>query len=76
MFQQPQLSALVARLRSTPRFLQILAGPRQVGKTAIIEPTISRDVMVLPRIDKPALMATKCWRLKLRVGVTKALWPG
>ena len=42
-----------------PRFLKILAGPRQVGKTAIIEPTIPRDVMVLPRIDKPALMATK-----------------
>ncbi len=37
MFQRPQLSALVARLRSTPRFLQILAGPRQVGKTTLVQ---------------------------------------
>ena len=36
MFQRPQLSTLVARLRSTPRFLQILAGPRQVGKTTLV----------------------------------------
>ena len=37
MFQRPQLSTLVARLRSTPRFLQILAGPRQVGKTTLVQ---------------------------------------
>ena len=37
MFQRPQLSALVVRLRSTPRFLQILAGPRQVGKTTLVQ---------------------------------------
>lgn len=36
MFQRSQLTTLVARLKSTPRFLQILAGPRQVGKTTLV----------------------------------------
>ena len=36
MFQRPQLSMLAARLKSAPRFLQILAGPRQVGKTTLV----------------------------------------
>lgn len=36
MFQRPQLSTLAARLKSAPRFLQILAGPRQVGKTTLV----------------------------------------
>lgn len=40
MFQRPQLSTLAARLKSPPRFLQILAGPRQVGKT-----TLARQAM-------------------------------
>lgn len=61
MFQRPQLDTLKVRLKSAPRFLQILAGPRQVDKTilarldTIVEPTLVRDVMGLARVDKPAL---------------------
>lgn len=40
MFQRPQLDTLKVRLKSAPRFLQILAGPRQVGKT-----TLARQAM-------------------------------
>jgi hypothetical protein len=36
MFQRPQLFTLAARLQTAPRFLQILAGPRQVGKTTLV----------------------------------------
>lgn len=35
MFFRPQLDTLNARLRQPRRFLQILAGPRQVGKTTL-----------------------------------------
>jgi len=35
LFQRPQLAVLTARLRQPCRFLQILAGPRQVGKTTL-----------------------------------------
>lgn len=40
MFQRPQLATLAARLQQPRRFLQILAGPRQVGKT-----TLARQAM-------------------------------
>ena len=40
MFFRPQLETLNARLRQPRRFLQILAGPRQVGKT-----TLARQAM-------------------------------
>lgn len=40
MFLRPQLSILSTRLQQPRRFLQILAGPRQVGKT-----TLARQAM-------------------------------
>ena len=40
MFNRPQLDTLNARLAAPPRFLQVLAGPRQVGKT-----TLARQAM-------------------------------
>lgn len=42
MFQRPQLAVLTARLQEPCRFLQILAGPRQVGKT-----TLARQAMAV-----------------------------
>ena len=36
-FQRMQSEYLQARLRETPRFIQIVAGPRQVGKTTLIK---------------------------------------
>lgn len=40
MYQRPQLAILRSRLAEPKRFLQILAGPRQVGKT-----TLARQAM-------------------------------
>lgn len=41
MFQRPQLAVLTARLQQPCRFLQILAGPRQVGKTTLARQALS-----------------------------------
>lgn len=35
-FQRPIATTLAARLREAPRLMQILAGPRQVGKTTLV----------------------------------------
>lgn len=42
MFQRPQLATLSDRLQQPRRFLQILAGPRQVGKTTLARQAIER----------------------------------
>lgn len=42
MFHRPQLVTLNSRLQAPRRFLQILAGPRQVGKT-----TVARQAMAV-----------------------------
>jgi uncharacterized protein len=39
-FQRPVATSLAARLLQPPRFIQILAGPRQVGKTTVIRQLI------------------------------------
>ena len=36
MFQRPCLQPLISRLREPRRFLQVLSGPRQVGKTTLV----------------------------------------
>ena len=36
-YARPQLTLLLSRLAEPPRFIQILAGPRQVGKTTLIQ---------------------------------------
>lgn len=59
-----------------PRFLQILAGPRQVGKTAVIEPTISRDVMVLPCIDTASAYGNKVLAIEVKSGRNKGALAG
>lgn len=41
MFERPQLAVLTARLQQPARFLQILAGPRQVGKTTLARQALS-----------------------------------
>lgn len=41
-FQRPISAKLIARLEEEPRLIQILAGPRQVGKTTLIEQVLAR----------------------------------
>jgi predicted AAA+ superfamily ATPase len=36
-FQRPQFRLLLDRLQEKPKFIQILAGPRQVGKTTLVQ---------------------------------------
>ena len=40
MFRRPMLRTLVSRLREPRRFLQVLAGPRQTGKTTLAQQAI------------------------------------
>jgi predicted AAA+ superfamily ATPase len=56
-YQRPQLRTLLTRLREPRRFIQVLAGPRQTGKT-----TLARQAMELSGVpvhyasaDEPAL---------------------
>jgi predicted AAA+ superfamily ATPase len=51
LFERPQLTAVVKRLREPRRFIQVLAGPRQVGKT-----TLARQAMEACRL--PAVYAS------------------
>ena len=57
MFERPQIKELLARLTQPPRFLQILAGPRQVGKTTLIrqvQEKLGADRMLYAAADLPA----------------------
>jgi Predicted ATPase (AAA+ superfamily) len=55
MFERPQGQSLLARLNEPPRFIQILAGPRQVGKTTLINQVLSkfRGQSVYAQADLP-----------------------
>src|SRR5580658_4931073 len=83
MIRQAIHDELLKRLREKRRFLQVLAGPRQVGKT-----TLARQVMAASHIpshyasaDEPSLRGDRTWleqqwdlaRLKAREGKSGAL---
>lgn len=42
-FQRKQFSTLAARLHETRRFIQVLAGPRQVGKTTLVHQLLRQN---------------------------------
>lgn len=63
-FQRPVAHKLKARLNERPRLLQILAGPRQVGKTTLVSQVlgerpppsfrmIAADPQALPEVEAP-----------------------
>ena len=41
ILERPLLHPLVARLQEPRRFLQVVAGPRQVGKTTLVRQTLA-----------------------------------
>jgi uncharacterized protein len=51
MFRRPQTQSLRARLAEPRRFIQVVAGPRQVGKTTLVR-------QVLDELDIPAISAS------------------
>ena len=57
MFVRRQLQTLLDRLSESRRFLQVVAGPRQVGKTTLVEQALSE--LALPHLfvtaDEPSL---------------------
>lgn len=60
VFQRPQGAILAARLAEPRRFLQVVAGPRQVGKSTLVQQVT--DQLGLPvryvSADEPTLRAT------------------
>jgi predicted AAA+ superfamily ATPase len=50
-FLRPQAAILTSRLREPRRFLQIVTGPRQVGKTTLVE-------QVVAAVDRPSLIVS------------------
>ena len=55
LFERKQLATLLERLNETPRRLIFIAGPRQVGKTTLIEQAktaLDRDLLLV-RVDEP-----------------------
>jgi predicted AAA+ superfamily ATPase len=59
-YQRPQAATLRARLAEPRRFMQVVAGPRQVGKTTLVQQVI--DTLPLPvrqaSADEPGLRST------------------
>ena len=51
MYKRAQFDVLMSRIREPRRFIQVLSGPRQVGKSTIVK-------QVLQEIDIPYLFAT------------------
>ncbi|MHB8447926.1 MAG: hypothetical protein ACYC9P_08380, partial [Rudaea sp.] len=39
-YQRPQATILAKRLREPRRFMQVVAGPRQVGKTTLVQQVV------------------------------------
>ena len=59
-FRRPQLTQLTARLEEPRRFMQVLAGPRQTGKTTLIQQALDSIRMHshYSSADEPALRGT------------------
>lgn len=76
MFERAQIQTLKARLTGPPLFIQILAGPRQVGKTTLVKQLLSQLSMksVYAQADLPvtptAQWIEQQWQRALVAGPT------
>ncbi len=59
-FRRRQSAVLAARLTEPRRFLQVVAGPRQVGKTTLVEQVLAASELqsIFVSADEPALRDT------------------
>ena len=83
MIRQSLHSELLRRLREKRRFLQVLAGPRQVGKTTLVRQVMAASPLPAhyASADEPSLRGDRTWleqqwdlaRLKAREGKSGAL---
>lgn len=60
-YQRPQATALAARLAEPRRFLQVVAGPRQVGKTTLVQQVVEASGLrhLFASADEPALRGSE-----------------
>jgi hypothetical protein len=63
MIRQPIHDELLKRLREKRRFLQVLAGPRQVGKTTLVRQVMAASHMPAhyASADEPTLRGDRTW---------------
>lgn len=56
-YRRPQGEILAARLREPRRFIQVVAGPRQVGKTTLVQAVTAESGLIVryASADEPAL---------------------
>lgn len=61
MFVRPQAKVLAARLAEPRRFIQVIAGPRQVGKTTLARQVIEQNKLsaVFASADEPGLRGSE-----------------
>ncbi|MBI5432261.1 MAG: ATP-binding protein [Planctomycetes bacterium] len=59
-FERPHGSTLAERLAEPRRFVQVVAGPRQVGKTTLVQQVLARSALptVYVSADEPSLRDT------------------
>ncbi len=62
-FQREYAATLAERLKEPRRLLQVVAGPRQVGKTTLVEQVLAglKRPEVFVSADEPTLRLRKCW---------------
>lgn len=60
-YQRPQADALARRLEEPRRFIQVVAGPRQAGKTTLVQQVVEASSLpvVFASADEPTLRGTE-----------------
>ena len=56
-YRRPVFATLLGRLREPRRFIQVVAGPRQVGKTTLVRQAVAElaSPVVIASADDPGL---------------------
>lgn len=69
MFERPVLQQIIKRTNEPRRFIQVLVGPRQVGKTTLIKQLLKR--LILPYYF---VTADDLYTDSTSITGTKAIW--
>lgn len=76
MFIRPIYAQIETRLRETPRRIQILAGPRQVGKTTLVTQLLERRSVQSAAFVSADLQTPPVLSYAMPIGLTSAALPG
>jgi hypothetical protein len=58
MFERPHLQIVIKRIQEPRRFLQVLMGPRQVGKTTLVTQLVEKIKMPYHFVSADAIAAS------------------